>query len=58
MDGTSVLFEVDLTYTDQMMDQLVDPAGARLTKRECQVTFAMEETTLDNLLSQPTSSAP
>jgi hypothetical protein len=49
-DGTSVLFEVDLTYGDLSIDQLVDPVGARLTKREIQVTFAMEETTLENML--------
>jgi hypothetical protein len=49
-DGTAVLFEVDLTYGDLTIDQLVDPVGARLTKREIMVTFAMEETTLNNML--------
>lgn len=48
-DGTSVLFEVDLTYTDQGVDQLVDPVGARLTKRMIQITAALAETTLANL---------
>lgn len=48
-DGTSVLLEVDLTYGDQGADQLVDPVGARLTKRSVQVTASLAETTLNNL---------
>src|ERR1022692_1867127 len=39
-DGTSILMEVDLTYTDLAMDQLIDQAGARLTKRMVQITAA------------------
>lgn len=50
-DGTSVLLEVDLTYTDQGVDQLIDPIGARLTKRMVQVTAALAEATLQNLLN-------
>lgn len=50
MDGSSVLLEVDLTYTDQGVDQLVDAVGARLTKRTVQLTAALEELTLQNLL--------
>lgn len=49
-DGTSVLLEVDLTYTDIGVDQLVDPVGARLTKRMIQLTAALSETTLSNML--------
>jgi len=48
-DGTSVLLEVDLTYTDIGVEQLVDPVGARLTKRVIQFTMALEETTLANM---------
>jgi hypothetical protein len=48
-DGTSVLLEVDQTYTDIAVDQLVDPVGARLTKRVIQLTAQLEETTLANL---------
>lgn len=48
-DGTSVLLEVDLTYTDIGVDQLVDPVGARLTKRVIQVTASLEEITLTNI---------
>lgn len=47
-DGTSVLLEVDLTYTDIGVEQLVDPVGARLTKRVVQFTAALAETTLAN----------
>jgi hypothetical protein len=50
MDGSSVLLEVDLTYTDQGVDQLVDAVGARLTKRTVQLTAALEELTLQNML--------
>jgi hypothetical protein len=48
-DGTSVLLEIDLTYTDQGVAQLVDPIGARLTKRVIQLTAALEEATLQNI---------
>lgn len=48
-DGTSVLFEVDLTYTDQGVDQIPMPVGARLTKHMVQITAALEETTLQNM---------
>jgi hypothetical protein len=48
-DGTSVLLETDLTYTDQGVDQLPMPVGARLTKQMVQLTFAMEEATLQNM---------
>lgn len=44
-----VTVEVDNTYTEQVVDQLVDPVGARLTKRVIQVTFKVAETTLTNL---------
>lgn len=47
-DGTSVLFEEDLTYTDQGFDQLVMPVGARLTKVMVQVTAQLAEATLAN----------
>lgn len=50
MDGSSVLLEVDLTYTDQGVDQLIDAVGARLTKRTVQLTAALEELTLQNML--------
>ncbi|MGH3205100.1 MAG: hypothetical protein ACRDP5_24080 [Streptosporangiaceae bacterium] len=49
-DGQPVLFEEDLTYSDQTIDQVPIAVGGRLTKRTAQITFAMEETTLDNLL--------
>ena len=48
-DGTSVLLEVEHTLTDIMVEQLVDPVGARVSKRVIQVTVAMEEATLANL---------
>lgn len=48
-DGTSVLFEVDLTYSPQGVDQLVDPVGGRLTKRSILVTAALAEATLANM---------
>ena len=48
-DGTAVLMEMDLTYGDQGADQLVDPVGARLTKRTIQVTASLAETTLTNM---------
>jgi hypothetical protein len=48
-DGTAVLLEIDQTYSDISVDQLVDPVGARLTKRVIQLTAQLEETTLQNL---------
>jgi hypothetical protein len=47
-DGTSVLLEVGLTYTDIAVEQLVDNVAARLTKRSIQVTASLTETTLAN----------
>jgi hypothetical protein len=47
-DGTSVLLEVGLSYTDIGVDQLVDMVGSRLTKRSIQVTASLTETTLAN----------
>jgi len=41
--------EVDNTYTQQNVDQLVDPVGARLTKRAISVTTQLAEATLQNL---------
>jgi hypothetical protein len=48
-DDTPVVLEVDMTYTDQAVDQLVDMVGGRLTKRTVQLTASMEEATLNNL---------
>lgn len=50
-DGTDIGLEVDLTYTDLMVDQLVDAVGSRLTKRLMQVTASLEEATLQNMLA-------
>lgn len=44
-----VHFEIDSTYTDQKVDQLVDPAGARLTARKITVQTKLAEATLTNL---------
>lgn len=44
-----VNFEVDNTYDQITVDQLIDPVGARLTKRQIQVTFKLAEATLANL---------
>lgn len=44
-----VMSEVDNTYTQQVVDQLVDPVGARLTKRAISVTTQLAEATLANL---------
>jgi hypothetical protein len=49
-DGTSVLLEIETSLTDLMVEQLVDPVGARVSKRVIQVTVAMEEATQQNLL--------
>src|ERR1039458_9341693 len=48
-DGTSVLLEVDQTYTEVSAEQTIDPLGARLTKRTIQVTASLEEVTLNNM---------
>ena len=48
-DGTSVLLEVDQTYTEISAEQTIDPLGARLTKRTIQVTASLEEVTLANM---------
>jgi len=48
-DGSSVLLEIEHTMTDISAEQLIDPIGARLSKRVIQVTCALEEGTLQNL---------
>src|ERR1035441_2465471 len=48
-DGTSVLLEVDQTYTEISAEQTIDPLGALLTKRTIQVTASLEEVTLANM---------
>ena len=48
-DGSSVLLEVEHTMTDIGAEQLVDPIGARLSKRVVQVTASLEEATLQNM---------
>jgi len=48
-DGTSVLLEVDQTYSDVLAEQLVDPIAARLSKRVIQVTATLLEATLQNM---------
>jgi hypothetical protein len=40
---------VDNTYTPQEVDQLVDPVGARLTKRAITLTVTLAEASLANL---------
>lgn len=49
VDGTSVLLEVEHSLTELHVEQLIDPIGARVTKRVIQVTVALEEATLTNL---------
>lgn len=44
-----ITLSVDQTYTELMVDQLVDSIGRRLTKREFLVTTQMAEPTLNNL---------
>lgn len=44
-----VSLSVDNTYTAQEVDQLVDPVGARLTKRAITLTVTLAEATLANL---------
>src|SRR5581483_4765941 len=48
-DGTSVLLEVEHSLTDIHVEQLIDPVGARVSKRVIQVTVVLEEATLNNL---------
>jgi hypothetical protein len=48
-DGTSVLLEVEHTLTNINVEQLIDPVGARVSKRVIQVTVALEEATLANM---------
>lgn len=47
-DGTSVLLEEDLTYTNQGVDQLPMAVGARLTKVEVKVSAELAEATQQN----------
>jgi hypothetical protein len=48
-DGSAVLLEIQHTLTDIAAEQLIDPIGARITKRVIQVTASLEEATLQNL---------
>ena len=48
-DGTSVLLEIEHSLTNILVEQLVDPVGARVSKRVIQVTVVLEEATLNNL---------
>jgi hypothetical protein len=48
-DGTSVLLEVEHSLTNINVEQLIDPIGARVSKRVIQVTVVLEEATLNNL---------
>src|ERR1700735_1422572 len=50
-DGTALGLEVERTYTDLMVDQLIDSVGARLTKRLLQVSATLEEATMQNMLA-------
>lgn len=51
MGGTlnGITLSVDQSYTELMVDQLVDSIGRRLTKREFLVTTQIAEPTLNNL---------
>ena len=44
-----VTFELEQTYTQLTVDQLVDPVGARLTARVMQCTATIDEVTLANM---------
>jgi hypothetical protein len=44
-----VTFEVDTTYADLTVDQLIDPVGARLTKRAITLSTKLSELTMSNL---------
>ena len=48
-DGTSVLLEVEHSLTEIHVEQLIDPVGARVSKRVIQVTVDLEEATLNNM---------
>lgn len=48
-DNSSVLLEVEHSLTDIRAEQLIDPLGARVSKRVIQVTVTLEEATLQNL---------
>lgn len=48
-DGNDIVLEDDLTYTDQMVDQIVLPVGTRLTKEMIQVSATLEEATVENM---------
>ena len=48
-DGSSVLLEVEHSLTEIHAEQLIDPIGARVSKRVIQVTVTLEEATLNNL---------
>jgi hypothetical protein len=48
-DGSDVVLEDDLTYTDQTVDQIVLPVGTRLTKEMVQISATLEEATLENM---------
>jgi hypothetical protein len=48
-DGTAVLLEVEHSLTEIHVEQLIDPVGARVSKRVIQVTVDLEEATLNNL---------
>lgn len=48
-DGNDIVLEDDLTYTDQMVDQIVLPVGTRLTKELIQVSATLEEATVENM---------
>lgn len=49
VDGSSILLEVEHSLTDIHCEQLLDPIGARVTKRVIQVTVNLLEATLLNL---------
>jgi hypothetical protein len=46
---SGIVFDVDHTITPQEVDQLIDPAGGRLTKRVVTITATLAEATLQNL---------
>lgn len=48
-DGSAVLLEIEHSLTDIRAEQLIDPIGARISKRVIQVTVTLEEATLNNL---------
>jgi hypothetical protein len=60
-DGSSILLEVEHSLTDIRVEQLVDPVGARVSKRVIQVTASLEEGTLANMnlaMNQLTTISP